>query len=1008
MSTSLQLGNLAFRRGDYLQAVSCYVRSFGETPEMARFTLANLDLARRRLRASEDAALPPRVLIASTQIGGQADRIGLLARIYGEQARLDVLGAGQPSVGFPLRFQPLEATGKGSALQALAAMSRQPVDLLHLVGADEGSLLLAIAARALWRCPVVVDVGSDPLPEGPAWTAVDAVTQADGTLTSVAPRIVLPDQGAALLDQIRAWRSEPPRPLPAAWITVVKQQPRGAGAAALRALAGLGAGGVDRAIATKPPSPGQAPSTPSGPPPVPAPSTMVATSPAVSQQPAKTSFATATEPARGSAARPTTAPSVLRAEVAPTLAPASAQTVNLCQVAIGRLPADRPFDEQTLAAPATLVALLAEEPASALTLGRQAAAGGHGLSPMHSRLAGTARTIVDIGHLDDHTLRWRLEAEAPDAPTPVCHFTFLQLGPDGRAPVALARVRCEGPGPHFIDVRLRHSMFPVLLVATDARDVWLDASLLPFPSLCRGGLHHAELWMTGTGPASMAEMEVTSNALVHELVGAPLFQGALVLESLEVDLTDANGAERLFQAPVREWLSGVMGLPTLKPAAAVDDLATLPKPALQHLRSICSAGDATTLPAGGRRLADSRTGGLTLRLPADAVPTLSLLASRRTVLPDRHVGAVGPYAIAEFSTFRPQTLVNLPPMDAALLALQPAGAALAWPILRHSSTTAPLPPSGPLARSELPLAIRLTDRTPDTPARALAPVPTDQPRIVFRSSASDTAPASGGVTVVLDVDGVRGSDFARLLKSLQAQTVAEAIDLVVSLPATTPAAQQQMVRGELQALWPGRHRLIASPDARPSARLNEAARHARDFLLFLETATFLHDARTVETLRQLAAQPGVGSASCVLVREVPAKKGTDIAFASGGLFPGQLSFTARVSMVLEEVVTRHAFPLATYPVIGNTFRLAMVPAAGWGVVGGLDALRFPTHHADVDFCLRAAAHGLRHVCTSVLTASSFSAPVTLAYADTHALRLLPLDRWHEMLAHGTTLRDLVA
>ena len=47
--------------------------------------------------------------------------------------------------------------------------------------------------------------------------------------------------------------------------------------------------------------------------------------------------------------------------------------------------------------------------------------------------------------------------------------------------------------------------------------------------------------------------------------------------------------------------------------------------------------------------------------------------------------------------------------------------------------------------------------------------------------------------------------------------------------------------------------------------------------------------------------------------------------------------------------------------IGNTFACAAVSAMAWRALGGLDAARFPAGYNDVDYCLRAVAHGWTHI-----------------------------------------------
>jgi hypothetical protein len=62
----------------------------------------------------------------------------------------------------------------------------------------------------------------------------------------------------------------------------------------------------------------------------------------------------------------------------------------------------------------------------------------------------------------------------------------------------------------------------------------------------------------------------------------------------------------------------------------------------------------------------------------------------------------------------------------------------------------------------------------------------------------------------------------------------------------------------------------------------------------------------------------------------------------------------------------------------------------------------------VDFCLRALAAGQRHLCTSTVTASAPGDVRPREHADSHALRLLPLRQWAEVLASCSGIRDLRA
>ena len=82
------------------------------------------------------------------------------------------------------------------------------------------------------------------------------------------------------------------------------------------------------------------------------------------------------------------------------------------------------------------------------------------------------------------------------------------------------------------------------------------------------------------------------------------------------------------------------------------------------------------------------------------------------------------------------------------------------------------------------------------------------------------------------------------------------------------------------------------------------------------------------------------------------------------------------------------------------------PAQAWQALGGLDDTRFTGQRAELDFCLRALREGWRHLCTSVVSAAASAPAAATEHADTHGLGFMPLDRWHEILAAVAVIRDL--
>ncbi len=120
---------------------------------------------------------------------------------------------------------------------------------------------------------------------------------------------------------------------------------------------------------------------------------------------------------------------------------------------------------------------------------------------------------------------------------------------------------------------------------------------------------------------------------------------------------------------------------------------------------------------------------------------------------------------------------------------------------------------------------------------------------------------------------------AALLASLSRQTVAESIDVVVV------ADDQAALRADLEALFPGRHTLLAASDAPSSAAINQAAAAAKGrYLLLADDRMVLSDPRTLETLVTMAVDKGVATASCMIVRETGFRKGTIVRRHSAGLY----------------------------------------------------------------------------------------------------------------------------
>ncbi len=111
--------------------------------------------------------------------------------------------------------------------------------------------------------------------------------------------------------------------------------------------------------------------------------------------------------------------------------------------------------------------------------------------------------------------------------------------------------------------------------------------------------------------------------------------------------------------------------------------------------------------------------------------------------------------------------------------------------------------------------------------------------------------------------------------------------------------------------------------------------------------------------------------------------------------------------MFKEIDSAAAFPPATYPVAGNSLRLALVRADAWKTLNGLDAERFPNHHGDLDFAVRATAAGLIHLCTSAVAAADLSDVATVEHIDAVSLNFLTPQRWQDLFSSVAVLRELL-
>ena len=596
--------------------------------------------------------------------------------------------------------------------------------------------------------------------------------------------------------------------------------------------------------------------------------------------------------------------------------------------------------------------------------------------------------LVDAWFSSERTLRIRLGDEAAEAHKPLVIRAFQCDPAQPGDPVLAGEALLPEFGPGFVDFALLSPLLPLLLVLSEGGGQAVEIGLLPFPSLCRGGLHYSELAGLEDLPDPIGQLMLLSDCCVKNLLRTR-HEGGLI-SGIQVQLAGASGAEAIFQPDLRNWLAHLFGI-TLS-AAALDAGAT---PGEIFLRQSLSR-DATAATA------HRRDGGqYTLLLPADAVPTIAALVAGPAEAAAQ-AQAAGSYYVADAVASRPRLSVALPSLTADFMELQPDWAPLGFPLLRRDDSAAGADPANPESVSAGHLAIRFPGTSEDPRALTFMPRAPD--------AAGGLLPAENRLDATEPVDAfIRASTPANLetfLRSLIDQRgIAVSRTIVEGRAGGAEPAELQAV---LDRLLPGRGRLVmrGEPAALGLGTLIEGSQAASTIVA--DDTMVLHDKRTARTLLALLATEGTASASCVIIRESMSRKGSLLNFESGGYFPSRVSLVAAPRLILAQPDCRGAFPNMTYPVVANSAGFIVVRNSILREVCSTMPMPRPGLAAadGVEFALRALAAGYRHLCTSAVRATSLRTEPKRETADPPGAGAIRPRDWERVLGSIAIVREI--
>lgn len=368
----------------------------------------------------------------------------------------------------------------------------------------------------------------------------------------------------------------------------------------------------------------------------------------------------------------------------------------------------------------------------------------------------------------------------------------------------------------ILDVRVQNPYFPLLFVFTSAQGELLGWDALPFPSLCRGGLHYSELVALGARGHQSDSKSLAPNRTGMRLaqqLQASRRQSVLV-GSLAVDLRGADGTHRLFQPEFKTWLSRVFGVSVAAIHASDGPYADYLSAAV-HLES----------------LAERRTRGNCLAIASDMVPSISALVATQADGSNEQ-SVVVPFIVSnkEASQFAVLTpAAGHPVVD---ILQQP----IPFPVLQRvessglDSAGAPFfalrqPPSRPLTEQELL-------------------VPIAAPHIYITTNQVSS-------TWIISANDWRDSDLLPAIETLAAQSNTEpCLALIGSVSDDISDVAKHCFR----------NRLALAPTIGDAVRGIDTA-----YVGYLGPGVLLHDRRTTAVLAQLLEETAGASASAVIV-----------------------------------------------------------------------------------------------------------------------------------------------
>lgn len=541
--------------------------------------------------------------------------------------------------------------------------------------------------------------------------------------------------------------------------------------------------------------------------------------------------------------------------------------------------------------------------------------------------AGTTHKLIDAWFTTDFSIRARLSCDGDG----FVLRAFQRKPGEDRQSVLVGEGLITGQ-LDTVDYSLLNPFSPLLIVECSPEGALRGATLLPFPSLCRGGAHYGELLSLaddlGQQPIDLIEL---SSPLAANLSALRTGHAPLV-SAVRVDLRGGDGTELIFRPEFQTWLRDILFLPILP--GEIDEGRD--QNAVAYLKRALGEGAVQM----------RNEGAFQLEIRSDEIPTLQIITALK-VLKDqtseeRARVMAAPFIVTKPNPAMPKFGVTLPSDAASLIGMASKYFRNAAPIL------VPTNAAPPCESSDLVAAIRFVGGRSVQDAELLMPAGMNAAHVLLPAVAKP-------VIAVINTGGWEQSNLVTAIEALGRQGGANRLALVLVTAGIDPADH---IIGVCNRFFPSRWSLMTS-------LAEQWAHDAEVNILSIGQGVVLHDSRTIETLAALVERDDVISAGCAVVRSTDAKKGwaTDIHTAGVVNWVGPLE-AARPLTLRDPAL----LPLAIYPVVQRMGDLWMARAVK------IDE----TNECQM---IPVADRAGYHVCTSLVSASLVGEPCDQQISD---------------------------